>query len=427
MGRDPPVLTAASRPTVSFKADAAEGPVGPAEDSDGGTRGGRLRGCRHQFSASSSFPLATRGSERLPIGVPLQVADRAGRRRSDRRVARGKLLLAENWYRQPDGGAHSHKMAVPSALSPAEVAGTQQGQARPRPQAGPASLCACLRSPPVPAAPQLPRAGPRHRQASEGGCPAAQGWRKAQVTRASRGLRAAGSGSSRVVMGRCLPLIARLPPAPEGSWTVRSTAELPPGGSDCSTCLPLESPVPSAHQMPRAGPRRRQALGPPEAQMSFRTTFRTKPQWRGPRQRQPQQQVGAEAEARGRERDRELEISMREKHRSAASCTLPTGDVPATKREAARPCTRDGGGQGLASSCWSPWRSGRRQALRTRSRRRAGPGVFPMVAVAIGKTPGPAHTEQAEEQGLSPGNREDARPCTRRRQRSRARRLPDGR
>nr|KAF6336964.1 hypothetical protein mMyoMyo1_012153 [Myotis myotis] len=34
---------------------------------------------------------------------------------------------------------------------------------------------------------------------------------------------------------------------------------------------------------------------------------------------------------RGRERDRELETSMREKHRSAASCTSPTGDVPATQ------------------------------------------------------------------------------------------------
>nr|KAF6369309.1 hypothetical protein mMyoMyo1_010673 [Myotis myotis] len=34
---------------------------------------------------------------------------------------------------------------------------------------------------------------------------------------------------------------------------------------------------------------------------------------------------------RGRERDRELETSMREKHRPAASCTLPTGDVPATQ------------------------------------------------------------------------------------------------
>ncbi|KAK1335335.1 hypothetical protein QTO34_003121 [Cnephaeus nilssonii] len=33
---------------------------------------------------------------------------------------------------------------------------------------------------------------------------------------------------------------------------------------------------------------------------------------------------------RGRERDRKPETSMREKHRSAASCTPPTGDVPAT-------------------------------------------------------------------------------------------------
>ncbi|XP_054564373.1 lysosomal-associated transmembrane protein 4B isoform X2 [Eptesicus fuscus] len=34
---------------------------------------------------------------------------------------------------------------------------------------------------------------------------------------------------------------------------------------------------------------------------------------------------------RGREKDRELETSMKEKHQSAASCTPPTGDVPATK------------------------------------------------------------------------------------------------
>ncbi|KAK1328565.1 hypothetical protein QTO34_012138 [Cnephaeus nilssonii] len=39
---------------------------------------------------------------------------------------------------------------------------------------------------------------------------------------------------------------------------------------------------------------------------------------------------------RGRERDRELETSMREKHRSAASCTPPSGDVPATKVEESR-------------------------------------------------------------------------------------------
>ena len=34
---------------------------------------------------------------------------------------------------------------------------------------------------------------------------------------------------------------------------------------------------------------------------------------------------------RGKERDSDLEMSMREKHQPAASCTLPTGDVPATK------------------------------------------------------------------------------------------------
>ena len=34
---------------------------------------------------------------------------------------------------------------------------------------------------------------------------------------------------------------------------------------------------------------------------------------------------------KGRERDRELETLMREKYQSAASCTLLTGDVPATK------------------------------------------------------------------------------------------------
>ena len=33
---------------------------------------------------------------------------------------------------------------------------------------------------------------------------------------------------------------------------------------------------------------------------------------------------------RGRKRDRELETSMREKHRSVASCTPPTRDVPTT-------------------------------------------------------------------------------------------------
>ena len=34
---------------------------------------------------------------------------------------------------------------------------------------------------------------------------------------------------------------------------------------------------------------------------------------------------------RGRERDRELETSMREKYRSAASCTPPIENVPANK------------------------------------------------------------------------------------------------
>nr|KAF6378836.1 hypothetical protein mMyoMyo1_009732 [Myotis myotis] len=37
---------------------------------------------------------------------------------------------------------------------------------------------------------------------------------------------------------------------------------------------------------------------------------------------------------RKRERDRELETSMREKYRSAASCTSPTGDMPSTKVQA---------------------------------------------------------------------------------------------
>ncbi|KAK1332128.1 hypothetical protein QTO34_007814 [Cnephaeus nilssonii] len=39
---------------------------------------------------------------------------------------------------------------------------------------------------------------------------------------------------------------------------------------------------------------------------------------------------------RGRERDRELETSMREKHRSAASCTPPTRDVPTTNTHRTR-------------------------------------------------------------------------------------------
>lgn len=88
-----------------------------------------------------------------------------------------------------DGGAQSHKIVAPSPLSPAGVAGTWQGWAHP--QAGLATPLACLQSPqspqptscPGPAqgavkpqmvAAQLPRAGPRHRQASDGGCPSTQ-------------------------------------------------------------------------------------------------------------------------------------------------------------------------------------------------------------------------------------------------------------
>ncbi|KAK1343345.1 hypothetical protein QTO34_016124 [Cnephaeus nilssonii] len=71
-------------------------------------------------AAGSSFPPAAvflwppadRSASR--IGVPLGVADRAGGRRSDRRVARGKLLLAENWCRQP-GAGKSPLLAHPGA------------------------------------------------------------------------------------------------------------------------------------------------------------------------------------------------------------------------------------------------------------------------------------------------------------------------
>ncbi|KAK1338622.1 hypothetical protein QTO34_019276 [Cnephaeus nilssonii] len=58
---------------------------------------GRLRGCRHQFSASTSFPLAT-ALHRSAFRVPPS----AFRRRSDQRVARRKLVLAENWLSHPD-------------------------------------------------------------------------------------------------------------------------------------------------------------------------------------------------------------------------------------------------------------------------------------------------------------------------------------
>ncbi|KAK1331433.1 hypothetical protein QTO34_009388 [Cnephaeus nilssonii] len=45
---------------------------------------------------------------------------------------------------------------------------------------------------------------------------------------------------------------------------------------------------------------------------------------------------------RGKERDRELETSMREKHRPAASCTPPTGDVPATNEVRGDQASRGG-------------------------------------------------------------------------------------
>ncbi|KAK1330048.1 hypothetical protein QTO34_010233, partial [Cnephaeus nilssonii] len=72
--------------------------MGRVEDAGGG----RLRGCWQQFSASTSFPLATPDRSASGIGVPLGIAHGAGGRRSDRRVARGKLVLAENCCRQPE-------------------------------------------------------------------------------------------------------------------------------------------------------------------------------------------------------------------------------------------------------------------------------------------------------------------------------------
>ncbi|KAK1345516.1 hypothetical protein QTO34_007974 [Cnephaeus nilssonii] len=69
-------------------------------------------------AAGTSFPPAAvflwppARSERLSIGVPLGVADRAGGRCSDRRVARGKLLLADNWCRQPDNIKNISKCAI---------------------------------------------------------------------------------------------------------------------------------------------------------------------------------------------------------------------------------------------------------------------------------------------------------------------------
>ncbi|KAK1344443.1 hypothetical protein QTO34_013137 [Cnephaeus nilssonii] len=81
--------------------------------------GGRLRGCRHQFSTSTSFPLATCRSERLrpaPSATPSPTP--ALGRRSNRQVARGNgarwpIALAggaairrwpeENWYWRKTG------------------------------------------------------------------------------------------------------------------------------------------------------------------------------------------------------------------------------------------------------------------------------------------------------------------------------------
>ncbi|KAK1341316.1 hypothetical protein QTO34_017720 [Cnephaeus nilssonii] len=76
---------------------------------------------------------------------------------------------------------------APADRHPAPVIESESEWRHPQPQDGGAqspqphqsSKCvarrACLRSPPVSSAPQLPGAGSRHRQASDGGCPAAQG------------------------------------------------------------------------------------------------------------------------------------------------------------------------------------------------------------------------------------------------------------
>ncbi|KAK1334422.1 hypothetical protein QTO34_005427 [Cnephaeus nilssonii] len=71
----------------------------------------------------------------------LGVANRAGRRRSNRQVARGKLVLAENWCRQPDGGRGHTKecmeplearkgkeMDSPPELQEATQSGSPQGR-----------------------------------------------------------------------------------------------------------------------------------------------------------------------------------------------------------------------------------------------------------------------------------------------------------
>ncbi|KAK1334890.1 hypothetical protein QTO34_004461 [Cnephaeus nilssonii] len=76
------------------------------------------------LAAVFRWPPADRSASR--IGVPLGVADRTGGRHSDRRVVRGKLLLAENWCRQPAGVLLSQKQV-------SQLASTVASQATPSP------------------------------------------------------------------------------------------------------------------------------------------------------------------------------------------------------------------------------------------------------------------------------------------------------
>ncbi|KAK1346834.1 hypothetical protein QTO34_000694 [Cnephaeus nilssonii] len=72
-----------------------------------------------------------------------------------------------------DGSTHSHKMVVPSPLSPTRAAGMWHGWAHPQ---GWPEAQASLRW-------QLPSQLPRRGQASDGGCPGTQGQSEALVTR----------------------------------------------------------------------------------------------------------------------------------------------------------------------------------------------------------------------------------------------------